>query len=242
MRLFQWLCATEIPHALDLRRCGWRLTEAEAGSGDSVALAHLATMDPHAWTRLRHNYPRPQHGRVLLLGVGDSARRARLLGLGFGDVLCDAPVLSEIAARAERVAERIEMLPRHRTIGPLRLDLFARDGFVAGRPLALHPREFALLWRLADRPGEAVSKQALLSEVWRLCHVPDTNSLAVHVFRLRAKLAGAGLEGYVRTAEAGGYMLALPGESVRPAIPMLAVEPRLADLVVTEAESLPHEP
>ncbi|MBV1690560.1 winged helix-turn-helix domain-containing protein [Novosphingobium sp. G106] len=134
------------------------------------------------------------------------------------------------------------MLPRYRTIGPLRLDLFARDGFVAGRPLALHPREFALLWRLADRPGMAVSKQALLSEVWRLYHVPDTNSLAVHVFRLRAKLAGAGLEGYVRTVDAGGYMLAGPAESHQPAIPMLVGEPRLADLVVTEAETVSHEP
>ena len=242
MRLFQWLCATEIPPALDLRRCGWRLTEAEAAPGDTVALAHLAAMDPHAWTRLRDNYPRPQHDRVLLLGVDDSARRARLLGLGFGDVLCDRPVLSEIAARAERVAERARMLPRSREIGPLRLDLFARDGFVAGRALALHPREFALLWRLADKPGVAVSKVALLTEVWRLYHMPDTNSLAVHVFRLRAKLAGAGLEGLVRTVEAGGYMLIPPIESNRPAVPMWVGESRLDDLVTTEAEITRHEP
>lgn len=201
----------------------------------SVALAHVAGMDPHAWTRLRHHYPRSQHDRVLLLGVGDSTRRARLLGLGFGDVLGDAAGLSEIAVRAERVAERTQMLPRYRLIGPLRLDLFARDGFVAGRPLALHPREFALLWRLADTPGVAVSKVKLLTEVWRLYHMPDTNSLAVHVFRLRAKLAGAGLEGLVRTVEEGGYMLIMPAESASPVIPMLTGEPRLDDLITTEA-------
>lgn len=214
----------------------------EAESGDSVALAHLAAMDRHAWIQLRHHYPQAQHGRVLLLGVGDSARRARLLELGFGDVLCEGSALNELAARAERVAERVHMLPRHRAIGPLRLDLFARDGFVAERALALHPREFALLWRLADTPGVAVSKVALLTEVWRLYHMPDTNSLAVHVFRLRAKLAGAGLEGLVRTVEAGGYMLVLPAESDRPAIPMLAGEPLMVDLVATEAENARHEP
>lgn len=235
MRLFQWLCATEIPPAWDLRRCGWRLAEAEVESVDSVALAHLAGMDRHAWTRLRHHYPRPQHDRVLLLGIDDSAERARLLELGFGDVLSDTLALREIAARAERVAERAGMLPRHRMIGPLRLDLFARDGFVAGRALALHPREFALLWRLADTPGIAVGKVKLLTEVWRLCHIPDTNSLAVHVFRLRAKLTGAGLEGLVRTAEAGGYMLVIPAESDLPAIPMQAGEQRLEDFLATQA-------
>ena len=235
MRLFQWLFATEIPHAWDLRRCGWRLTEAAAEPGDSVALAHLAGMDPHAWTRLHHHYPQPRHNRVLLLGVDDSAARARLLECGFGDVLSDTPALSEVAARAERVAERARMLPKLRTIGPLRLDLFARDGFVAGRPLALHPREFALLWRLADTPGTAVTKVALLTEVWRLCHVPGTNSLAVHVFRLRAKLAGAGLDGLVRTAASGGYMLTPPAESDVPAIPMLTGDSRLTDLIAPEA-------
>jgi DNA-binding response OmpR family regulator len=193
-------------------------------------------MDPHAWTRLHHHYPRPRHDRVLLLGVANSAARARLLEFGFGDVLCDMPALSEVAARAERLAGRAGMLPALRMIGPLRLDLLARDGFVAGRPLAFHPREFALLWRLADTPGVAVTKAALLTEVWRLCHMPDTNSLAVHVFRLRAKLGGAGLDGLVRTAPTGGYMLVPPAESDLPAIPMLTGDSGLDDLIATEAE------
>ncbi len=54
-------------------------------------------------------------------------------------------------------------------------------------------------------------KAELLSEVWRMAHVPDTNSIAVHVFRLRAKLGIAGLGGMVRTAPSGGYLLAPPG-------------------------------
>jgi hypothetical protein len=43
-----------------------------------------------------------------------------------------------------------------------------------------------------------------------MAHVPDTNSLAVHVFRLRAKLIIAGLEGLVKTAPSGGYYLDRP--------------------------------
>ena len=37
--------------------------------------------------------------------------------------------------------------------------------------------------------------------------VPETNSLAVHVSRLRGKLNTAGLEGLVETAPSGGYCL-----------------------------------
>lgn len=230
MRLFHWLCATEIPPGCDLRHCGWELVGPENAEPPHgvVALAHRARMDAHAWTRLRDASPAPAHDRILLLGIGDSLERARLLGLGFGDVLGDQPALREIDARARRLVAKAAMLPARREIGPLRLELLARDGFVADRPLALHPREFALLWRLTDTPRVAVTKRALLSEVWRLGYVPDTNSLAVHVFRLRAKLTGSGLRGWVQTTLDGGYMLAPPA----PAIPLPADDTARDDLIV----------
>lgn len=187
-------------------------------------------MDEHAWSRLHRGKEPPRHDRVLLIGVADSSERARLLSLGFGDVLGEAPALAEVEARAARVADHAQMLPGCRVIGPLRLDLLARDGMIAGRSLALHPREFALLWRLADTPGVPVAKPTLLREVWRLFHIPDTNSLAVHVFRLRAKLAVAGLRDLVRTTPNGGYMLASPDDS--PALPMAIADRRWQDLII----------
>lgn len=236
MRLFHWLCATDITHGWDLRRCGWRLAAGAADPAEGVALVCLPGMDRHAWSRLRQAWPRPGHRRVLLLGVRDSVERGRLLRLGFGDVLGETAALREVEARAARVALSAGMVPSARLIGPLRLDLFARDGFVGPRRLALHPREFALLWRLSDAPGRAVGKRVLLSEVWRLGHVPETNSLAVHVSRLRAKLAAAGLTDLVLTAPEGGYMLAPSKESVDRAIPLLTLDSRLDDLIVTEAD------
>jgi two-component system, OmpR family, response regulator len=238
LRLFHWLCGTEIPPGYDLRRRGWRLTEAGHHAGGVVALAHITRMDRHGWTRLRDAFPRPRHDRVLLLGVGKSAERARLLALGFGDVLGNEAALAEVDARAARIIDRAGMIPGSRAIGALRLDLEMRDGFVAGRKLALHPREFALLWRLADKPGVAATKEALLREVWRLSHVPETNSLAVHVFRLRAKLAAAGVDGLVRTAPEGGYMLAPPIDSAKvPAIPLLTADSRMDDLLAIDADA-----
>ena len=145
---------------------------------------------------------------ALVLGVEDTGERARLLGMGFAEVVGNGLSLQEVAARAARIADMAGALQRHRVHQELKLDLLLRDGFVAGKALGLHPREFALMWRLMETPGEAVEKTELLREVWRLSFVPETNSIAVHASRLRAKLARAGLHGWVQTSADGGYLLA----------------------------------
>ena len=210
MRLFRWLSAGPIPPGIDLRRCGWQLTGSEAIVGEErpiPALGHGDCLEDLRWSNLGDWRLQPLRRLLLLIGIEDEDTRARLLRLGFGDVLGRSTSLREIEARALRIAVQADALPRIREIGSLRLDLFARDGFVGGRPVGLHPREFALIWRLADTPGTAVARKELVRDVWRMAHVPDTNSIAVHVFRLRAKLAIAGLVELVRTAPSGGYFL-----------------------------------
>lgn len=103
-----------------------------------------------------------------------------------------------------------EMIPRFREAGDVTLDLFHRDGRVDDRWLALHPREFALLWRLAEQPGERITRQQLLAEVWRIHFEPESNSVAVHVARVRAKLEPFGLARMIGTHPDGGYFLDVP--------------------------------
>ena len=131
-----------------------------------------------------------------------------MLAAGFGDALPMQVALGELSVRLSRLAGGAGALPRHRRIGPVVLDLLHRDASSNGRWLALHPREFALLWRLADAPGERVPRDRLLRDVWRLAHLPETNSLEVHVSRLRAKLAAAKAAWLVETDPRGGYRLA----------------------------------
>ena len=90
--------------------------------------------------------------------------------------------------------------------GPLRLDLFHRDAQLDEGWLALHPREFELLWRLAETPERTVSQRALLQDVWRLPFEPGTNRVAVHIARLRRKLAVHGLDAMIAT-DGPGYRL-----------------------------------
>lgn len=210
MAFFGWIADKQAPPAQwDLRNNGWTLCQGQAGCRaecrhvlicdtrglDAAARLSLAQADQPAW-------------RLIMLGVEDPSERADLLSLGCAEALSADTGLHELEARTHRVTEMFGMLPRWRDIGPLTLDLFHRDARHGSRWLALHPREFGVLWRLADTPGMRVTRKQLIADVWRLNHEPETNSVEVHVSRLRAKLAVAGCETLVETAPEGGYRLA----------------------------------
>ncbi len=109
------------------------------------------------------------------------------------------------------------MMPRYFCAGPVMLDLFHRDGNIDGSWLGLHPREFELLWILAENSGKRLSRQRLLSEIWRINHAIETNRVEVHVARVRAKLRHFGLDWLIATDPLGGYLLAI---AASPAIDM----------------------
>ena len=247
LRLFRWLPARAIPPSLDLRHLGWEVVEGNAANDSSCpcpALAQGDALRESLWSGFGE-WAYPPLRRLLLIGIDDHDDRARLLKLGFGDVTGSAISLREIEARALRVASQATSLQRIRQFVRLRLDLFARDGFAGDRPLGLHPREFALIWRLCDTPGQAVSKKTLIRDVWRMAHVPEPTSLAVHVYRLRAKLALASLDWMVQTTLGGGYLFET-GAEARPVSPLTFSANQehddSASLALSVIQSLPRDP
>ncbi|MBM3594830.1 MAG: winged helix-turn-helix transcriptional regulator [Alphaproteobacteria bacterium] len=172
-----------------------------------MGIVHIGKMTPRLWLQFLDLLGRLAHRLVLLVRIDDAVDRAQMLRLGFGEVTGGDIALPELNARARRLAALEDTLPRYRSIGQLNLDLLAREAYVDKRPLALHPREFGLLWRLADTPGRPVSKGSLVKDVWGMGFVSETNSFAVHVSRLRGKLNTAGLGGVVETVPSGGYCL-----------------------------------
>lgn len=200
---FQWLSrGRDIPARWDLRLLGYDLVPAEVSTFVPCIFDGRDGLRPCAWDEL------PQPSLTIAVGVACGEERAAMLAAGLGEALPMQVALGELSVRTTRLANAVGALPRRRRIGPITLDLLHRDVSASGRWLALHPREFALLWRLADRPGERVPRERLLRDVWRLAHVPETNSLEVHVSRLRAKLAGAQAAWLVETDPRGGYRLA----------------------------------
>jgi len=201
--IFCWLAAEIIPSHLDLRQRGWEISSCARLSKDCIGIFHQPGLDSPEWVDFLSSVPFERRKHILVTGIERAEERAELLQIGFGDALSREVNLGELEARARRMAEAASWLPRHRQVGPLRLDLLAREAFGFDRPLNLNPREFALLWRLAESVGQAVSKQSLVQDVWRMGFVPETNSIAVHMSRLRRKLSFVGLAGVIETSSAG---------------------------------------
>jgi len=203
--VFAWAGEGEPTPQWDLRLAGWTLAAPDL-AGARIVLVDArpcASTIPFAHAALSAN-----PGRCVFLGVECGAERTTLLRHRCGDALPEVTSLEELDERARRLWAALDSLPRRRELGPLTLDLLHRDARAGGRWLALHPREFGLVWRLADCPGEPVSRTRLLRDVWRMEFEPGTNSVEVHVSRLRTKLAAAGVRGLIETHEHGGYRLA----------------------------------
>ena len=222
-RTVEWFCwnkrAGEIPHQWDLRRRGWLLCPCRDHGPQQCS--HVTLHDGR--DLLAGECGLPADRRSIVLGVRDSRARTCLLAHGCGEVLGLGVGLAELEIRARRVATAATALPRAVHVGPLLLDLLHRDARRGPIWLGLHPREFGLLWRLAEEPGVPITRRTLLQDVWRIHHEPDTNSVEVHVSRLRGKLALAGCANLVRTASTGGYRLEVqegPAPAMRQAMRM----------------------
>ncbi len=97
-------------------------------------------------------------------------------------------------------------------VGPLRLDLAAREVRRAGTPLALTMREFDLLVYLAQHPGQTFSKAELLQRVWGW-DFGDTSTVTVHVRRVREKIeTDPSAPVLLLTVGRAGYRMARPDE------------------------------
>ncbi|MFE2600962.1 response regulator transcription factor [Streptomyces sp. NPDC059396] len=98
-------------------------------------------------------------------------------------------------------------------LGDLVIDRPARRCLTPGGEITLRPREFDLLVRLAVHPGQAVSREDLMNDVWDENWFGSTKTLDVHVAALRRKL-GAHLR--ITTLRQFGYRLEAPAAPAAP--------------------------
>lgn len=193
-----------------MRSRGWRLAD-----GDGLSHGRCAGLVDTSVGAGPESFAPALRQRSLALSLTGSGERTRWLAAGFADALPDDAELEEIEQRALRVIGACsQQAATRRRIGRLSLDLVERDARCDNRRAHLHPREFALLWRLCDAGNQAVPRSVLLRDVWGLRYRPETNSVAVHICRLRRKLATVGLPGAIVTEPGdGGYRLLASGET-----------------------------
>src|SRR6266513_868100 len=143
--------------------------------------------------------------------VGISARSSvsdRIAGLKLGadDYVTKPFALEELMARVEAV------IRRHRGKGGPRLvsadvvvDLSEGLASRNGRQLGLTGIEFRILAGLMRNSGQLVTYAQLAEGVWAVTTGPESNSLEVHVSRIRQKLEQDGASRLIQTVRGLGY-------------------------------------
>lgn len=78
---------------------------------------------------------------------------------------------------------------------------------VDGEKLPLSKNEYRILWTLLQDKGTIVSREKLMEALWQTDSFVDENTLSVNMARLRKKLDGAGLAGFITTKIGAGYLV-----------------------------------
>jgi two-component system response regulator BasR len=144
---------------------------------------------------------------VLILTARD-ALDERVAGLdrGADDYMVKPFALAELLARVRALLRRDQKLASNQIIsGDLMLDLQQKTVTLAGAPVVLTRREFALLRRLVMQAGKLVSRERLQEDIYDWQDDIGSNALEVHIHHLRRKLGTT----RIRTVRGEGYCLEL---------------------------------
>ncbi len=145
---------------------------------------------------------------VIILTARDQiSDRIAGLNAGADDYLVKPFDLSELTARIAAVARRYTGNPNPLvTVGDIEVDLGARAVYRDGRSVGLTAREWALFEALVQRPGAILSKAQLEDRLYAFDSDVESNTIEVHVSRMRKKLGRQAIE----TVRGMGYRLGRP--------------------------------
>ncbi len=144
---------------------------------------------------------------IILTALDQISDRIDGLNAGADDYLVKPFDLAELSARIGSVARRYSGNPNPIiTHGALDIDIAARSIHRDGRPVQLTAREWALFDAFLSRPGQLFSKAQLEEKLYAFGSEIESNTIEVHVSRLRKKLGPAVIE----TERGMGYRLGAP--------------------------------
>lgn len=148
---------------------------------------------------------------LVLSALGAVDDRVRGLRAGGDDYLTKPFALLELVARIEALLRRpAETRDTVLRVGPLELDLLARNARREDRAIDLLPREFRLLEYMMRRKDQLLTRAMLFEEVWNYKFVPKSNLVDVHIGRLRRKVDGADEEPLIQSVRGEGFILRAP--------------------------------
>ncbi len=130
---------------------------------------------------------------LMLTARAEEVDRVLGLDLGGDDYVTKPFSIPELLARVRALLRRTKVqagLPDELRFGDVVIDFRRYEAVKANQTVSLTRKEFGLLRLFASRPGDVLTRDELLNEVWGYESYPSTRTVDNHIASLRAKLEG----------------------------------------------------
>ncbi|WP_059106030.1 response regulator transcription factor [Shouchella shacheensis] len=134
---------------------------------------------------------------MMLTAKGEEANRVQGFEVGADDYIVKPFSPREVVLRVKAMLRRASATKFLQTdtqtkdllvFGPLTIDNDAHRVSVDGTEIGLTPKEYELLYYLAQSPDKVFSREQLLKDVWNYEFFGDLRTVDTHIKRLREKL------------------------------------------------------
>ncbi len=134
---------------------------------------------------------RPSVPIIMLTARGQEVDKVVGLELGADDYVTKPFSIRELLARVKAVLRRARSVPKDQdrySFGDVEVNLRSCQVSRKGKAVDFSSKEFELLKCFLCHPGEALSRDRLLEEVWGYERFPTTRTVDAHIVRLRQKI------------------------------------------------------
>ncbi|MNO26030.1 Heme response regulator HssR [compost metagenome] len=177
---------------------------------NAVDLAVIDVMMPNmdGWElcrELRRSYDIPI---LMLTAKGETSQIVKGFELGTDDYLVKPFEPLVLIARVKALLKRYQISAAQSvTVGVLRMNRKTYEVITDQGSITLPLKEFELLFKLASYPGQTLTRDRLIEEVWGYDFEGNERTLDVHVGRLRERFPREDYGFAIRTVRGLGYRL-----------------------------------
>lgn len=153
-----------------------------------IMLPGVDGIDVLKWIRKQSEIP-----VIMLTAKGETFDKVLGLELGADDYMVKPFEPKELVARVKAVLRRYNADNDNKEVlnfSGLVIDINSYSVIYKGEEIKMPPKEFELLYFLANNKNRVFTREQLLCEVWGYDYPGDSRTVDVHVKRLREKLQG----------------------------------------------------
>ncbi|MGX4588403.1 response regulator transcription factor [Paenibacillus chitinolyticus] len=203
---------------LYLRSEGFDTIEAANGiealsimENSTVDIVILDIMMPHmdGWElcrEIRRLYP--EIPLLMVTAKGESGQKVKGFQLGTDDYVTKPFDPLELVMRVKALLKRYRIVSSQVVqLGGIVLDRRALKVIREGEELILPLKEFELLFKLACHPGQILTREQLIVQIWGMDYKGDDRTVDVHIKRIRERFAEDAEHFRIETVRSLGYRL-----------------------------------